>query len=452
MRQLFLASLLALCACQQLKPAEVICLSPAVLAKQGLAEAESSVFFLEVSLRSGEDRKQVTMNSLALDRKGHLLCLYLPEADTEEVKVFIRGEEFPARIVKADKSMFYTILKIDTDLPILPVKFGEALALRSGDPVVGVVRSGRSLDYEACASPGTVRTVILGKRDLVLVDGFVSGNSAELPSLCQPLYDAYGRVVAIGGVRGEFIAVDAIADAARRFLVDPAAATRRAATQQGDPWLGFAYEPVSEDDAVALGLPREGILMTRVLEGSPAWTCGLRSGDVIVGVDGHDFTGRGIRAVSQLRRHLAVEVGRDVKVRWLRQGRSQEGRLLILKRPEPVRVSIEEFGLTVNEITPEDFYARQLFVRQGLVVADIEAGSPAATSSYFGKPLVSEGDVLLEVDGVAVKTVAELRTVLEGLRQRQARQALLKLQSGRTPSTVALDMSIGQKTRSSEVP
>jgi S1-C subfamily serine protease len=343
--------------------------------------------------------------------------------------------------------LFYTILKIDTDLPIKGVRFGEALALRSGDPVVAVVRSGRGLDYETCASPGTVRTVILGKRDLVLVDGFTVVNSQELPSICQPLYDAYGRVVAIGGVRGEFIAVDAIADAARRFLVDPAAS--RAAKQQGEPWLGFTYEAVSEDDAVALGLPREGILMTRVLEGSPAWTCGLRSGDVIVGVDGHDFTGRGIRAVSQMRRHLAVEVGREVAVRWLRQGKSQVGILAIVKRPEPVRVSIEEFGLTVNEITPEDFYGRQLFVQHGLVVADIEAGSPAATSSYFGKPLVEAGDVLLEVDGVAVKNVADLRAVVDQLRRSQARQVLLKLQSGRTPSTVALDMSIGQKTKSS---
>ena len=440
---------LGLSACSQLSRNDVICLSPAVLAKQGLAEAESSVFFLEVTLRSGADKKQVTLNGLALDEKGHILCLYLPEADTEEIKVFIRGEEFAARIVKSDKALFYTVVKIDTDLPIKPVRFGEALSLRSGDPVVGVVRSGRSLDYEACASPGTVRTVVLGKRDLVLVDGFIAANSQELPSLCQPLYDAYGRVVAIGGVRGEFIAVDAIADAARRFLVDPAAAVSRAATQQGDPWIGFAYEPVSEDDAVALGLPRQGILMNRILEGSPAWICGLRSGDVIVGVDGHDFTGRGIRAVSQMRRHLAVEVGREVAVHWLRQGKSQEGKLVIVKHPEPVRVSIEEFGLTVNEITPEDFYSRQLFIRDGLVVADIEAGSPAATSSYFGKPLVEAGDVLLEVDGVPVKTVTDLRAVLDQLRRRQARQVLLKLQSGRTPSTVALDMSIGQKTKSS---
>jgi serine protease Do len=51
--------------------------------------------------------------------------------------------------------------------------------------------------------------------------------------------------------------------------------------------LGVFLEPLSESDAVALGLgDKKGALVTRVIEGSPAEQAGIKANDVILKIDG----------------------------------------------------------------------------------------------------------------------------------------------------------------------
>jgi serine protease Do len=51
-------------------------------------------------------------------------------------------------------------------------------------------------------------------------------------------------------------------------------------------WVGFSVEYLDEDRARAFGLPRGGIMVTRLFNGSPAAQAGLKLGDVITAVGG----------------------------------------------------------------------------------------------------------------------------------------------------------------------
>jgi membrane-associated protease RseP (regulator of RpoE activity) len=66
------------------------------------------------------------------------------------------------------------------------------------------------------------------------------------------------------------------------------AALPASALAQG--WLGVTTQPTNEDLRRGLDLTRDGLLVNRVLEGSPAERAGLRKGDVILRFDGRSVT------------------------------------------------------------------------------------------------------------------------------------------------------------------
>src|SRR5207302_254783 len=55
------------------------------------------------------------------------------------------------------------------------------------------------------------------------------------------------------------------------------------------PWLGATGQPVTAEIAASLGLPRPlGVLLKEVVPNSPAAQAGLRVGDIVQSINGHE--------------------------------------------------------------------------------------------------------------------------------------------------------------------
>jgi len=86
------------------------------------------------------------------------------------------------------------------------------------------------------------------------------------------------------------------------------------------PWLGIIGLSLTEDIARYYNLPAErGVLVTRVVNGSPAENSGIVDGDIILRMDGAT-----LNSVEDLVEEIHQrKVGQKIRVTVLRRGREQ---------------------------------------------------------------------------------------------------------------------------------
>ncbi len=157
----------------------------------------------------------------------------------------------------------------------------------------------------------------------------------------------------------------------------------------------------------------------------------------------------GLRAAESLMQTLGSRPGRKFKLRVLRDGRTLELAGVCGRRPEPATLKAEDLGVTVQALTDVEVFQRSLFVEKGVLVTDVERGSPAATGSAFGRTLLIPGDVIVALDGRATPSIAEFRKVLEDVRRRGRDSVLIQVMRGRAVQFEAPNLRIGRAGRES---
>jgi serine protease Do len=178
-------------------------------------------------------------------------------------------------------------------------------------------------------------------------------------------------------------------------------------------WLGISIQEVTPDLAKQFALPEaKGVVVTDVLENSPAAKAGLQQGDVIVSYDSKPVENTG-----SLRNHVAqTGIGKKVKIGVVRDKKEKEFEVMITEQPKDMsrrgeegsavspdeEVSTALAGIEVRDLTPD--LARRLGLSKadkGVVITRIEPGSTAADSG------LREGDLVVELNRQAIKSVKD---------------------------------------------
>jgi serine protease Do len=170
--------------------------------------------------------------------------------------------------------------------------------------------------------------------------------------------------------------------------------------------IGVQIQEVNAPMADAFGLDRpRGALVGQVIEGGPAEKAGIKNGDVILSVDGKPVE-RSTELPSVV---SAIKPGDTAKLEvW----RNKSTKMINVKvdefpdetqkvanreKPEPAKA--DKLGLSVRPLGADE---RKSASTQGyLLVEDVDG--PAAQAG------VRPGDVILGVNGVQVKSMAEFR-------------------------------------------
>ena len=177
------------------------------------------------------------------------------------------------------------------------------------------------------------------------------------------------------------------------------------------PWLGATGQGVSQDIATSLGMKRPtGVLINSVYKGGAANKAGLRVGDVVLAVNGHEVNDpKGLRY-----RIATLPVGETAALRVMRKDRTMALKLLLAPPPETPSPNFTVLtgqqplaGSKVANLSPAlaDEFGLDPFV-SGVVVIEMTKGSPA---NRLGFRL---GDLVRSVNGKDVANVAHLRSLM----------------------------------------
>ena len=336
---------------------------------------------------------------------GYILTNAHVVADADEVTVRTTDRrEYSAKVVGVDRRTDVAVIKIEgKELPV--VKLGDPSKLRPGEWVLAI---GSPFTFENSVTAGIVSATgrSMPGEDLV---PFIQTDVAVNPGNSGgPLFNLNGEVVGInsqiysrsGGYMGLSFAIPIdVANNVRQQLVSTGKVTRGR--------IGVQIQEVNAQFADAFGLDRpRGALVGQVVDGGPAEKAGIKTGDVILWVDGNDVE----RSAAAAGRHLRHPAGRH------RQGRS-----VARTRRKTLNVKVEEFQEETQKVANRDVEEPAKADKLGLSVRPLGADERknAETEGYLlvedvtgpaAQAGVRPGDVILGINGKPVKSIAELKT------------------------------------------
>lgn len=382
-------------------------------------------FFGETTPRENDQRS--LGSGILISKDGEILTNYhvVRYADTIKVKLADQSEH-EARLIGKDERTDLALIKIRKSTGNLSfAKLGTSAQLEVGDWVMAI---GNPFGLEHTVTAGIVsakgRVIGAGPYDnFIQTDASINpGNSGG------PLINAAGEVVGVnsaifsqsGGNIGIGFAIPI--DLAKK-VIDQLRKNGRVIRG----WLGVRAQDVTPALALSLGLsktPADMAMVTEVTENSPAAESGLKTGDIIVEFNGkpvpksHDFPG------------LIAETppGQRITMKILREKKEQTVAVKIGELPDEndpnqqVESRDPELGLRVQRITPEAARRLGLSSSRGVLVIEVQPGSPA---DQVG---IEPADVIREVNQRVVTSVKDFERATR--QARRGERILLLVQRG----------------------
>ncbi|HEX6071779.1 MAG TPA: Do family serine endopeptidase [Sphingomicrobium sp.] len=362
-------------------------------------------------------------------------------------------KEYPARIVGRDETSDLALLKIDGhNLPY--VQWGDSTRARVGDWVLAI---GNPYGLGGTVTAGIISALHRGITGVGAYDRYIQTDAAiNMGNSGGPMFDLNGNVIGINSAlispTGASVGIGlAIPAELAKPVIDSLMRGQR--PQRG--YLGVGLQPLTEDIASSLGLPKDnGEIVRSVVAGGPAARGGLQQGDVILKVDGRPVTPD--ETVSYLVANTPV--GSRVPLDIIRGGKRQRVTIAVGQRPTEEQLaqlsgggSANEgtegatstvapqraLGLSLAQLTPELAKAANLPPNShGVIITAVDANSDA------GDEGLQRGDLIVSVNNQLVTSPAQVVTAVEGARRSGRSSVLLLIKRGNSPEGfVGVDIS-----------
>jgi Do/DeqQ family serine protease len=359
-------------------------------------------------------RVQQSLGSGVIVRADGLILTnyHVVQGGTEIQVVLSDKREFKAHVQLSDARTDLAVLKIDTHGEKLPVvEFGNSDALQVGDLVLAI---GDPFGVGQTVTMGIVSALARADANASNYQFFIQTDAAINPGNSGgALVTTDGKLAGIntailspsGGNIGIGFAIPA--NLARRVVEGAATGGIKL------PWIGADGQPVTGDLAGALKLPKpQGVLLKTVYPGGPAAQAGLKTGEVVLTVDGVD-----VDDTQALNYRVAThKPGDSIRLKVSNDGRLRDVAVRLSLPPETPRRDAVTIGgrspLTgarVENLSPAVAVDLQMnLFAKGVVV---RAVAPNTLSAGYG---FQPGDVIRSLNGQNVVNTGQLRKLLGG--------------------------------------
>jgi serine protease Do len=357
-----------------------------------------------------KEHKQKSLGSgFIIDGEGHILTNNHVVEDADEIKVILKDhKEFEAKVIGRDAKTDLALIKIKSWKGLQLIKLGNSDELRVGDWVVAIGNP-FGLDHTVTAGIVSAKGRVIGAGPY---DNFIQTDASINPGNSGgPLINLKGEVVGINTAifaGGQGIGFAIPINTARELISQ---LKEKGKVTRG--WLGVMIQKVTPELAKSFNLADEaGALVGDVTAGSPAEKAGIKPGDIII-----EFNGKAIKEMNELPRLVAaVPVGKTVDVKVLREGKSQIFKVQIQELDEKQIAAgppqgKESMGLSVREFTPELARRFRMDYEPGILIVQVQEGSPAEEAG------IQEGDLIKEVNRKSVRDLKGYQSLISGIKK-----------------------------------
>jgi serine protease Do len=316
---------------------------------------------------------------------------------------------FKASIVGTDPKSDLAVLKLEGQVKDLkPMAFGDSSKLRLGETVVAIgdpFGVGETVTAGIVSAKGRANVGIVDYEDFIQTDAAINpGNSGG--ALVNMRAELVGINTAIlsrsGGYQGVGLAIPS-------NMAKPIMETLMHHGKVVRGWLGVAIQDITPELAQAMKLEApNGVLISDVVPSGPADEAGLKSGDVVLNVNGQPVESSG--ALRNLIAQTAPKT--EVSFDLLRNGKPMTIKARLREQPESGTAGgggIEEGQGLLGGVSflPLDKESRAKYhlperVVNGVVIDNISPRSPAAAAG------LRPGDVIMEIDKKRIERPKDL--------------------------------------------
>jgi serine protease Do len=331
--------------------------------------------------------------------------------------LFRSGKEYEAKIIGTDAKTDIALIKIKPDNSLPFVEIGDSDAVRVGEWVIAI---GNPFGLEQTVTAGIVsakgRVIGAGAYDnFIQTDASINpGNSGG------PLFNMAGKVIGINTAivaQGQGIGFAIPMNMAKSILSE--LKTKGKVTRG---WLGISVQDISEDIAKNLNHKnKHGALVSDVFKDDPADKAGIKVGDIIV-----EINGKSIKDAHELLLTIAsLHVGEKVLIKALRDGKEISFQVVVTERNDKPEIALTKrskgfFGISAQEITKE--ISQQLGIPRdaGVIVTDVDEGSPADDVG------IQPQDIIVQVNKAKVASMKQYTTEMSKAAEKKSVILLVK--------------------------
>ncbi len=359
--------------------------------------------------RQGPGMPRVGQGSgFIIDSEGHVLTNHHVVAEADDIEVSLKsGKSYDAELVGSDQKLDIALLKIEPDESLPAVALGDSSELEVGEWVVAIGNP-FGLNYSVTTGIISAKGRTIGHSPY---DNFIQTDASINPGNSGgPLFNLDGEVIGVNSAiiqNGQGIGFAVPIDMVEEILPQ---LKEKGYVERG--YMGARLQPLNGQLAKSYGVSEHhGVLVGSVQPDGPADKAGLKEGDIVV-----SFDGERVRRLQELMFAVAeTEPGSEVEMTIQRNGNEQTLAMTLASRPDsqgpPTRSEESSegsarLGVQVTPLTPE--LAKRLRVDPeagGIVVEEIQQGSPAAE-------VLQKGDVLQQLGSVQLESPKDLQRAL----------------------------------------
>ena len=380
--------------------------------------------------RQRAPRQQGAGSGFIVDQDGYIMTNNHVVNNADKVTVtFADGEELTATVIGQDPETDVALIKVDPKeykkgkLPSLA--FGDSDAIRVGDWAIAVGNP-----FGQLAGSMTVGIVSAkGRQDLNIMGGtpqyqdFIQTDaSINFGNSGGPLVNVHGEVIGVNTAINP--AGQGIGFAIPINMAKQIAEQLKQGGRVVRGYLGIYPQSLTPELAESLETPtKEGILVARMEDDTPAAKAGLLQGDLILEMNGEHVTSD----VNAFRLKVAqLPVGEKIHLNIFRDGKTKKVDVTLAERPSAVVASApgapghDEVwaGLRVESIS--DRSQADAAPTEGVVVVDVEPDSPADDAG------IREGDIIKEVGNVDITGLRDYRDAVKKYESKKAVALLIQ--------------------------